>query len=335
MVQYKISYILTTYNKLPYLQHVLERLVAARLPDEEIVVCDGGSKDDTPAYLQRLLELGKIQQYVSEPDKGEAHGFNKGMLLARGEIVKIITDDDAFHFPAIRQAAEFMCQNHDIDAILGRSAAIMLNDLHFATIPTKPAEEFRNWLENETPFWMVGLTLILRRRSLALTGLLSTEVVLVDLEFIYRITSLKANIAWCTGILSMHVSNPDGNFNRMNAEARQAEYDRLYRFYSKPVAPIAPSFKEKLVEVIKHPIRPYKDLLIKKLKLNKAVEPSALPAPEQIATNYISRENEDNLEAAYRVCDEFLTVHNDGKKIEFFYKKTEAGFNKIFAAAQQ
>ncbi|WP_133273804.1 glycosyltransferase family 2 protein [Hymenobacter radiodurans] len=108
MATYTLSYILTTYNKLPYLKQVLERLIAARQEDEEIVVADGGSKDGTAEYLQSLYAAGQIQQFISERDKGEAHGFNKCMLMAQGEIIKLITDDDAFYYPAIREAANFM-----------------------------------------------------------------------------------------------------------------------------------------------------------------------------------------------------------------------------------
>ena len=60
MKEYRISYVLTTYNKLPYLKQVLGRLVETRRDDEEIVVCDGGSKDGTPAYLQELYDAGLI-----------------------------------------------------------------------------------------------------------------------------------------------------------------------------------------------------------------------------------------------------------------------------------
>ncbi|MEJ7663688.1 MAG: glycosyltransferase [Hymenobacter sp.] len=129
MAQYKLSYVLTTYNKLPYLRQVLGRLLAERQPDEEIVVCDGGSNDGTSAYLQELYEAGQIQQFVSERDKGEAHGFNKGFLRAKGEFVKIITDDDAYYYPVIRQAANYMLQHPTVDVMLGYNATTQLEDL--------------------------------------------------------------------------------------------------------------------------------------------------------------------------------------------------------------
>ena len=44
-MQYTLSYVLTTFNKLDYLKITLPLLIEARKPDEEIVVVDGGSTD--------------------------------------------------------------------------------------------------------------------------------------------------------------------------------------------------------------------------------------------------------------------------------------------------
>ena len=120
MENYRISYVVTTYNKLPYLQQVISRIVAARLPDEEIVVVDGNSKDGTPEYLRGLFDAGHIQQFVSERDKGESHGLNKGMLLARGELIKIMSDDDAFCIPANCKLAcgSLSLHQHFVDAFV-------------------------------------------------------------------------------------------------------------------------------------------------------------------------------------------------------------------------
>src|SRR5438552_17918629 len=98
MDKISLSYLLTTYNKLSYLKEVLKTLMDNRKDDEEIIVTDGGSTDGTREYLQKIYQDGKIDQYISEKDFGEAHGFNKGIMKARGELVKIITDDDVFDF---------------------------------------------------------------------------------------------------------------------------------------------------------------------------------------------------------------------------------------------
>ena len=69
MADIALSYVLTTYNKLPYLRQVLERLVAARQADEEIVVVDGGSTDATAALARAMSSLYCVQlEYPPQAD---------------------------------------------------------------------------------------------------------------------------------------------------------------------------------------------------------------------------------------------------------------------------
>jgi len=318
MADYNISYVLTTYNKLPYLQQVLGRLVATRQTDEEIIVCDGGSKDGTPTYLQELYDAGHIQQFVSERDRGEAHGFNKGMLMARGDIIKVITDDDAFCYPMIRQAAKFMIQNPTVDVVLSYSAGTDVSDPSNAYITYGPKREFDQWQKDQTPFWMVGLSLMIRRQSLPLTGLLSTGVVLVDVEYITRLTSLGINIAWCTGIMSMHVNNANGNYNRMNPAAIKAEGERVYDYY---VVRSKKRNKEVLiksiVEAIKRPVRPLKRALFDRMGLEQIKHKETFP------TGYVVVDGDNPLRAVYQVCDEFMATYNANNPVDFLYKNRE------------
>src|ERR1700739_554911 len=113
-----LSYVLTTFNKLSYLKVTLPLLIEARKEDEEIVVVDGGSADGTKEFLSELHNQGKIQTFISEKDFGESHGFNKAFLNSKGDLIKIITDDDVYSFKIIQQCKSFMLQNTSVD-ILG------------------------------------------------------------------------------------------------------------------------------------------------------------------------------------------------------------------------
>ncbi|GAB2958290.1 hypothetical protein GCM10027048_26520 [Hymenobacter coalescens] len=324
MSDYRISYVITTYNKLPYLRQVLKRLVAARQPDEEIVVADGGSKDGTPEYLRELYEAGQIQQFVSERDKGEAHGFNKCMFMAKGELIKLITDDDAFHYPSIRKAADFMLQHKEVDVLMGYNAALLTEDMSFARVKEDPARDYQRWFEHKEPFWMIGLPLLIRRSVLPLTGMLYTGVVLVDLEFIYRITSLNVNIAWSTAVLSMHISNPNGNFNRMSVKARTAEYNRIFNFFiTKPAKRSVGAVLRETIEAAKRPIRPAKRAFFERMGWQQYQDPERFP------TGYEPVPGEDPLEAAFRVCDAFLDAHNASREVKFIHRGSE--ISKVFS----
>lgn len=325
MSAYRISYVLTTYNKLSYLQQVLGRLMAERRPDEEIIVADGGSKDGTADWLREMHAAGRIQQYVSEHDKGQAHGMNKCLLMARGEILKIINDDDAFYYPAIRQAADFMFEHEEIDVMMGYNAASQMEDLSYVRVKEDPAIDYKRWFEHQVPFQMIDLPLLIRRRALPLTGLFFAGVVMVDLEWVYRVTSLNVNIAWCTAVISMHVSNPDGNFNRMAETKRQKEYDRVYNFYMpEPPRRALGAVVRDTIEAVKRPIRPAKRALFERLGL------AQYENKENFATNFVPRPGESQVDATYRMCDETLAALNANRKVDFTYRKAE--IRKIFAA---
>ena len=314
MENYRISYIVTTYNKLPYLQQVLGRLVAARQPDEEIVVADGGSKDGTPEYLRGLFEAGQIQQFVSERDKGESHGFNKCMLMARGELLKFITDDDAFCYPAIRQAADFMIANPQVDVMSGETWMTDLDNLAYFAFYKWSLDHFELWRSTSKPGTMVGLPTIIRRSSLALTGLLNTNVAQPDGEFFLRITSLKANIAWMTNVLSVRIENPQSNARNMQSEVIESEVERMVFFHDKGVQHDLVYYlraKSKLVKILKKPLTP-----IKRFIQNKVAKPSD---DIRVPSNYVSLAGEDRLIAAFRICDEFMAAQNASKKAEFLY----------------
>ena len=327
MEQYKISYIVTTYNKLPYLRQVLGRLVAARLPDEEIVVADGGSTDGSVAYLQDLFARGQIQQFESERDKGEAHGFNKCILRAKGDLLKLITDDDAFNYPVIRACANFMRDNPAVDAMLGLSADIMLHDpAHVHIGDGSNPEEYITWRDKKVPFGMIGLPLMIRRSSLPLLGLFYTDVVLVDIEYILRITKMQANVAWCTNLISVRVNNPDGNYNKMGAKKVKDEFMRVHAFFQGADwwDGVASTLRVQ-VELAKQPLMKARRAFFRTMGWQRPRR--GLGAK----TNYVPQPAEDGLTAVYRVCDEVIQSYNQNHKTEFICRQDVQAVQKILA----
>jgi glycosyltransferase involved in cell wall biosynthesis len=317
MTSYRISYIVTTYNKLPYLRQVLERLMAALQPGEEIVVTDGGSTDGTVEYLRGLFEGSHIQQFVSERDKGEAHGFNKGLLMARGELIKPITDDDAFCYPAIREGAAFMREHPEVDVVLGYTGLLVLEDLSRISLYEDVADNFKRWLNHQETVWMIGLPILIRRKSLALTGLFNTGVVQVDTEFTYRITSLNVNIAWSSQVLSVRIENPQSNFRVMGKQTSQIEADRMRFFYDKRIGHSFVDYvryKSGWLEALKKPIRPIKRKVFDLLKAPQ------YQGHAQISTGYVPG-NEEPLAAAFSAADAHMTRYNAEHPAEFLYKQ--------------
>lgn len=205
-----LSYVITTRNKLPFLREVLARVGASLQPDEEIAVVDAASTDGTARYLRELYDAGTIQRYLSEPDLGEGHGYNKGIFLSRGELIKIHTDDDVYYYPGIQACKTFMLANPDIDAICteGGRTDWAAGGPCLSEAAAEWTRNYRRWRETFTPFSFCCNGLMLRRSSIPRTGLFNVRFVAVDVEFSLRITAERHRLAWYTGICWVGNNNP-------------------------------------------------------------------------------------------------------------------------------
>ncbi|MBU6321339.1 MAG: glycosyltransferase [Patescibacteria group bacterium] len=219
-----LSYILVTRNKLPYLKTALADVIAHREPDEEIVVIDGGSTDGSAEYLKECLERGEIDQLLSEPDRCIGHGTNKGMLLAKGKLLKTLTDDDIVYYDHIQKCKAFMLEHPEIDVIGMNGITDDEQEYH-------REEDFLLWKTTPYhPFMFFELGAIFRKSSIPLFGLFDTSFVFCDAEYTIRITAGKSRLAWYTGIAWKHVSNPDST-NIKQQEVWRRESARLRQMY--------------------------------------------------------------------------------------------------------
>ena len=232
MNEITLSFVLTTYNKLPYLRIVLERAIQERKEDEEIVVIDGGSSDGTAEYLQDLFTTGKIQKFVSEKDFGEGHGFNKGILMAGGRLIKLMTDDDAYDFRAIAACRKYMLENPDIDYLNTHGGWYDIRLHNEISVFTEVyLGMMQEWKDKGTPFACCMLGSMINRKSLPLIGLLNPSMKRADAEYSLRITSQKIKMAWYLGVAYVRVQNQQSN-SIVFLQAIQQESKRLNAFYN-------------------------------------------------------------------------------------------------------
>lgn len=224
-----LSYILTTKNKLPYLKISLGKLLQQKKNGEEILIADCESTDGTRKYLTELKESGKIDYLVSEPDYGESHALNKLLLAAQGKLIKVITDDDIFHYPSIDLHREFMLAHPEID-FLSSNGGFKNQIKTDEPRPLDYTNDYKRWMKNGTPFSFCGLSTMFRRSSLPLIGLWNPSFRRADMEFSLRLTAGKANIAWHTGYSYVNVSNPQ-SVSIVYTKKIKGETDRLNKFY--------------------------------------------------------------------------------------------------------
>lgn len=90
-----ISIISACYNGASTLERLLDSIARQTFRDFEVIIADGGSTDGTQEILSRHNHM--ISWWASEPDRGIADAWNKGLAHAQGEWVLFIGVDDALY----------------------------------------------------------------------------------------------------------------------------------------------------------------------------------------------------------------------------------------------
>jgi len=93
----RITVVTICRNAADSIERTLRSVAAQDYPALEYVVVDGASTDGTLAILERYR--GRIDRLASEPDRGIAHAFNKGIALGTGEWFLMLNAGDALIAP--------------------------------------------------------------------------------------------------------------------------------------------------------------------------------------------------------------------------------------------
>jgi len=87
-----VSIITVVRNASTTISRTLDSVKDQSYPLMELVVIDGGSTDGTLERIRR--RESDIDLWISEPDRGIADAFNKGIALASGEFIALVNADD-------------------------------------------------------------------------------------------------------------------------------------------------------------------------------------------------------------------------------------------------
>ena len=87
-----ISIITVVYNSVKTIEQTILSVIGQSYPNKEYIIIDGGSTDGTVEIIKKYES--NLAYWVSEPDKGIFDAMNKGISMAKGELIGIINADD-------------------------------------------------------------------------------------------------------------------------------------------------------------------------------------------------------------------------------------------------
>jgi len=111
-----VSIITPSFNQGIFIEKTIKSVMRQDYPLIEHIIIDGGSSDNT---IEILNKYNDHVTWISEPDRGQADAVNKGVFIAKGEIIGWLNSDDTYNEGAIRNAAEYLSANPEIVMLYG------------------------------------------------------------------------------------------------------------------------------------------------------------------------------------------------------------------------
>ena len=91
----KISIITVVWNNINTINDTINSVLSQNYNNIEYIIIDGGSTDGTLSLLKSRSD--QLSVLISEPDKGIYDAMNKGIKVAKGDVIGFLNSDD-FYF---------------------------------------------------------------------------------------------------------------------------------------------------------------------------------------------------------------------------------------------
>lgn len=155
----KVSIITVVYNGSETIESAIKSVLSQDYQNIEYIIVDGYSTDDTLKKIN--IYRDRINVILSEPDLGIYDAINKGIALARGEIITFLHCDDVYTNSSIISNVINFMNSYRLDYIYGdvnylnksgsivrcyKSFKLSLNKIRFGIIPAHTSLFMRRYL---------------------------------------------------------------------------------------------------------------------------------------------------------------------------------------------
>lgn len=208
----------------------------------EHIVIDGGSTDGTVEWLRQQNNI----KWISEKDKGMYDAVNKGLKLAKGDILAYLNCDEQYLPGTLSKVNEYFDKNENVDILFG---SFLVVDKNGALISYRKVYQPRYLYILSSYLYTFSCTMFFRRNFLDNNLLFNHELkVVADADFVLKILKLGYKV----GIINDYLSTFIYTRNNMSlGENAKKEKMKLVKDVPKYIRIVKPFFNfARLIEKV-------------------------------------------------------------------------------------
>ncbi|MCX6774941.1 MAG: glycosyltransferase family 2 protein [DPANN group archaeon] len=179
-----VSIITPVRNNIRYVKKCINSVLNQNYSNTEHIFIDGCSTDGTVDVLAKYgAKYPKRVKFISEPDKGPCDAWNKGLRLAKGDIIGWLGADDSYEPNAIRIIIKFFKSNPEAYFVFGDcnvvdENGIMIRKPSLRDFDMNEIFKNRNYVPTTSTFY--------RREVIEKIGFMDISIHACDLDFLLR-----------------------------------------------------------------------------------------------------------------------------------------------------
>ncbi|MFZ1085834.1 MAG: glycosyltransferase family 2 protein [Terracidiphilus sp.] len=229
----KISVVVPSFNQAQYLELTLLSILDQNYPNLELIVIDGGSKDNSPDIIRKYAQHMKF--WCSEPDGGHPEGLIKGFSHATGEILCFLNSDDLFEPCVLHEVGEYFSQHPGVEAVYGNALWI---DAKGNAIRKQKEIPFNRFIWIYTYNYIPGMSMFWRRTLYDRAGGLTTTYRLsFDADLWIRFSDADGKIRHVARQWSRMRFYPQQHNRRLRAQSDRDDLLIRSRYWKNQSAP--------------------------------------------------------------------------------------------------
>jgi glycosyltransferase involved in cell wall biosynthesis len=151
-----VSIVTPSLNQGRFIERTVRSVLCQDYPAVEYIVLDAVSTDGTVEVLRQYQDA--IDVLIVEKDKGQSDALDRGLRLARGDILAYLNADDCYAaVNTLSTVVKYFVDNPDVDVVFGRRITVDEEGRFVDTIPSRPfSADFLSlvdYISQEAAFW--------------------------------------------------------------------------------------------------------------------------------------------------------------------------------------